>query len=148
MTQLGFKPSVKCVDSSAYFELTGNAKTKSLIGFGNWGQDFPEGSDFIDVLLNGKRITPEHNNNLSWYSGADTQIAAANKLLDQPSRNKAWGALDNQIMQDAAWAPFMHGTLYSFTSARLHNYTYNPVYGLLFSQVTLGDKKPAAGGAQ
>lgn len=141
LTQLGFTPSVKCVDSANYFTLVGNESTKALIGFGNWGQDFPEGSNFIDVLLNGKRITPEHSNNLSWYSGADKQIDAANRLLDQPARNTAWGDLDEQLMKDGAWAPFMHGITYTLTSKRLTNYVHSPVYDMLFMQVRLKGEK-------
>ncbi len=147
MTQLGFQPTVKCVDSSSYFTLVGNRSTRAKIGFGNWGQDFPEGSNFIDVLLNGKRITDEHNNNLSWYSGADTEIAAANALLDQPARNAAWGKLDAQIVgRDAAWAPFMHGTTYALVSKRLRGYTHHDVYDMLFTQVKLKGATASGGG--
>ena len=141
LNELGFTASVKCVDSSNYFTLVGNEKTKAAIGFGNWGQDFPEGSNFIDVLLNGARITPEHNNNLSWYTGADTQIKAANELMDQDARNAAWGRIDEQIIRDAAWAPFMHSLNYKLVSKRLDNYVAHPVYDLLFMQVKLKGQK-------
>jgi peptide/nickel transport system substrate-binding protein len=145
LTQLGFTPTVTCLDQSTFFEKVGDVKTHALIGIGNWGQDFPEGSDFIDVLLNGKRITPQHNNNLSWYSGADAQIARADALLDQGQRNRAWMALDRQIIADGAWAPFMHGVLYTFTSSRLKNYVYSPVYGTLLMQVQLAGQERAEG---
>ena len=137
MAQLGFTPTVKCVDSSSYFTLIGNQQTGAQIGFANWGQDFPEGSDFIDVLLNGQRITTENSNNYAWYKGADKEIAAANALLDQDARNKAWGKLDAQISEDAPWAAYSHSILYTFTSKRLGNYVQSPVYGLLFGQVQL-----------
>jgi peptide/nickel transport system substrate-binding protein len=137
LTELGFTPSVKCVDPANYFTLVGNASTKAAIGFGNWGMDFPEGSNFIDVLLNGKRITPEHSNNLSWYSGADTEIERANRLTDQDARNQAWGDLDEQIMKDAAWAPYSHPLSYSLTGKRVTNLTHSPVYELLYMRIRL-----------
>lgn len=145
LNDLGFRASVKCVDSSNFFTLVGNENTKAAIGLGNWGQDFPEGSNFIDVLLNGKRITPSHSNNISYYSGADDEIEAANRLIDQDARNKAWGDLDEQIMRDAAWAPWMHSINYRLVSERLENYVEHPVYNLLFMEVKLAG---AEGGSE
>jgi peptide/nickel transport system substrate-binding protein len=135
------------VDSSSYFTLVGNESTKARIGFANWAQDFPEGSNFIDVLLNGTRITPEHSNNLAWYTGADKQIASTNALLDQNARNKSWGEIDEQIVKDAAWAPFMHGITYTFVSERVQNYTHSPVYDMLFMKAKLKGAKPLADGS-
>jgi peptide/nickel transport system substrate-binding protein len=144
MNELGFQATIKCVDPSNFFTLVGNENTKASIGFANWGQDFPEGSNFIDVLLNGARITPEHSNNLSYYSGADKEIAKANALMDPEARNKAWGDLDEQIIADAAWAPYMHWLDYKITSKRLDNFVAHPVYDMLFMQVKLKGEKPSA----
>lgn len=147
LNQLGFEANVKCINRSSYFTLVGNKTTQAKIGFGNWSQDFPEGSNFIDVLLNGKRITPEHNNNFAMYSGADEQIAEINGEVDQAKRNRMWGELDEQIMRDAPWAPYMHGIDYDFVSGRVSDYTYSPVYGLLFMKLHLkGASEGGAGG--
>lgn len=147
LTDLGFTPSVKCVDPANFFTLVGNESTKAAIGFGNWGMDFPEGSNFIDVLLNGKRITPEHSNNLSWYAGADSQIDAANRMLNQDERNKAWGDLDEQIMKDAAWAPYSHSIAYTLTSKRTTNIQSSPVYEVMFMRVRLKGTESESGAA-
>ncbi len=145
LTDLGFTPSVKCVDPANFFTLVGNESTHAAIGFGNWGMDFPEGSNFIDVLLNGKRITSEHSNNLSWYSGADTEIDAANRLMDQDARNTAWGNLDEQIMKDAAWAPYSHSIAYTLTSKRTTNVESHPVYEMMFMRLRLKGTKSESG---
>lgn len=141
LNDIGFQATPKCVDSSSYFTMIGNKKTKALIGFGSWGQDFPEASNFIDVLLNGKHINPVSNNNYSWYSRKDTEIDAANALLDQDERNKAWTALDKSLMEDAAWAPYGNNIMVNFTSERMTNFVQSPVYELLYSQVKLKGAK-------
>ena len=137
LTILGFKPRARCVDSSSYYNLVGAKSNNTQIGFGSWGADFPEGSNFIDVNLNGAHINPAHSNNLAWYHGKDKEIEAANKLLDPKARAKAWGRLDREIVEDGAWAPLAHGVQRNLVGKRVGDYTFHPVYDLLFMKATV-----------
>lgn len=147
LNDLGFTTELKCLDFAVFFTTIGNPSTKAQIGFANWGQDFPEGSDFVDVLLNGKRITPQGNNNAAMYQGQDAEIARVNLLLDQKQRDAAWSALDEKIMEDAPWAPYANPVSYTLTSSRVRNFVAHPTYGMLFMLADLDQKKTSGGGA-
>jgi ABC-type transport system substrate-binding protein len=125
------------VDGSAYYDIVGNEKNRTQIGFASWGADFPEGSNFIDVLFNSAHIDPHHSMNLAWYGGMDAEIDAANQLMDVPSRQKAWGEMDMKLQQDGPWAPFSHAVQRNLISKRVGNYVYHPVYDFLFSAATV-----------
>jgi peptide/nickel transport system substrate-binding protein len=137
LSQLGFDAHTRCVDGSAFYDIVGNESNHTQIGFASWGADFPEGSNFIDVLFNSAHIDPHHSMNLSWYDSMDQEIDSANRLLDVPARQKAWGELDDKLVRDGAWAPFSHGVLLNLVSKRVGNYVFHPVYDVLFSQVTV-----------
>jgi peptide/nickel transport system substrate-binding protein len=140
LNELGFQTELKCLDYAVFYTTIGNPKTKAQIGLYAWSQDYPEGSNFIDVLLNGKRITPEGNHNNAMYTGSDDAIAKANALLDQDARNKAWGDIDEQLMKDAPVAPFAVRVTYEFTSKRLKGYIAHPIMGMLLTNVSVDGK--------
>ena len=73
LNQIGFKAKLKIIDPSVYFTTIGNQRTKAQTGIANWFQDYPHPLNWFDMLLNGNRITEEHNNN---YSNVD--VAAIN----------------------------------------------------------------------
>jgi peptide/nickel transport system substrate-binding protein len=111
LNTVGFKATLKVIDASIYWTTVGNQKTKAAIGFADWFQDYPHPLDWFDVLLNGERITPTHNNN---YSNFDSK--AVNTKIDQLKKqtklnsavNTQWATLDRQIMEQAAWAPYVN----------------------------------------
>ena len=111
LNSIGFKAKEKIIAAAVYWTTIGNQTTKAQIGFADWFQDYPHPLDWFDVLLNGERITPTHNNNY-----ADFNDKAVNAKIDalkkQPvltsSVNSQWAALDQAIMQQAPWAPFIN----------------------------------------
>lgn len=147
LRQLGFDTRTRCVDSSAYYTLIGAKQTGAKIGFASWGQDFPEGSNFIDVLLNGAHVTPQQSNNYAFYKGHDEEIARINAMLDLDERAAAWGRLDREIVASGVWAPLMHGVTYQLVSKRVGCYVHHPVYDLLLSQATVDGEECAGAGA-
>jgi len=108
---MGFNAKLKVIDASIYWTTIGNQANKAQIGFADWFQDYPHPLDWFDVLLNGNRITQTHNNN---YSNFDNKAVNSKigQLKQQPkldaSINSQWAALDKQVMQDAAWAPYVN----------------------------------------
>jgi peptide/nickel transport system substrate-binding protein len=120
LNSIGLKAKEKIINSGVYWSTVGNQATKAQIGFADWFQDYPHPLDWIDVLLNGDRITQTHNNNYSNYDNpsVNSKIAALKKeptLTD--SVNGQWGTLDDTIMKDAPWAPFMNRQFTDFFNA-------------------------------
>ena len=118
LNSIGLKAKEKIVNSAVYWSTIGNQATKAQIGFADWFQDYPHPLDWFDVLLNGERITQTHNNNYSNFNDAsvNSQIDSLKKepVLDNAA-NARWATVDKEVMQQAAWAPFLnaaaHGLL-------------------------------------
>jgi peptide/nickel transport system substrate-binding protein len=111
LNSIGFKAKEKIINSAVYWTTVGNQATKAQIGFADWFQDYPHPLDWFDVLLNGNRITQTHNNNYSNFDDSAVN-AKIESLKKEPtltsSVNAQWAALDQQIMQQAPWVPFMN----------------------------------------
>ncbi len=111
LNSIGLKAKEKVINSAVYWTTVGNQATKAQIGFADWFQDYPHPLDWFDVLLNGDRITDTHNNN---YANFDDKAVNAkiDALKKEPTLtdavNTQWAAVDNTIMEQAPWAPFMN----------------------------------------
>jgi peptide/nickel transport system substrate-binding protein len=140
LSSIGFKTSVKTLDESVYWDTISTKKGDPQIAFQDWNQDFPEGQDFIDLLLNGANIVNVGNNNQSYTNvpAFNTQMNAARALPLGPARNAMWAKLDDEIMrQNAPWVPFMNREIPKFVSKRVHGLVFNPSYFELFPSMWL-----------
>ena len=117
LNKIGFKAKEKIINSAVYWTTVGNQATKAQIGFADWFQDYPHPLDWFDVLLNGDRITQTHNNNYANFDDSSVN-AQIDSLKKQPSLtssvNADWAKLDNTIMEQAPWAPFMNRQFIDF----------------------------------
>jgi peptide/nickel transport system substrate-binding protein len=131
---------VKQVDDSVYWDTLLTQKGDPQIAFNHFDQDYPEGEDFIDTLLNGEHIVNVGNNDVS-----NTNDPVLNAMIDQtkllplgPARDAAWARIDNLFMKrDAGWAPFLHLEQPTFTSKRLHGLVFTGTYFELIPEMWL-----------
>ena len=131
---------VRTIDDSVYWDTLLSEKTDPQIAFNHFDQDYPEGEDFIDTLLNGEHIVNVGNNDVS-----NTDDPALNAMIDRTkrmplgaARNAMWAKIDNQFMQrDAGWAPFMHLDEPKFVSANLHGLVFTGSYFELIPEMWL-----------
>jgi len=120
LNSIGLKAKEKIINSAVYWTTVGNQATKAQIGFADWFQDYPHPLDWIDVLLNGERITQTHNNNYADYDNkaVNAKIDALKKVPELSNGvNAQWAALDNTIMKDAPWVPFINRQFTDFFSS-------------------------------
>jgi peptide/nickel transport system substrate-binding protein len=142
LNQIGLKAKLKVIDASIYWTTVGNQATKAQIGFADWFQDYPHPLDWFDVLLNGQRITQTHNNNYSNFnnSGVNSTI---DKLKTEPtlsdSVNQQWATLDDTIMKQAAWAPYVNRQFTDFFSSNVDTACYinHVLYQFDFSRICM-----------
>ncbi len=122
LNSIGLKATEKIINPAVYWTTVGNQATKAQIGFADWFQDYPHPLDWLDVLLNGERITQTHNNN---YANFDDKAVNAkiDALKKQPtlttSVNTQWAAIDKAVMEQAAWAPFLNRQFTDFFSSNI-----------------------------
>jgi peptide/nickel transport system substrate-binding protein len=98
-----------------------------------WFADYADPFDFIDILLNGSRISPANNVNLAQFDqpAFNRKMDTAARLVGD-RRYRAYGDLDVDIMRNAApLAPLYTGNNREFVSARLGCYRYVPAYQAL-----------------
>ena len=120
LNQLGYKAKLRAIDPAIYWATIGNQKTKAQTGLANWFQDYPHPLNWFDTLLNGNRITEEHNNN---YSNAD--VAAINTKIEELKKdpeltdeiNSQWAEVDQMVLENASWAPFVNRQFTDFFKA-------------------------------
>lgn len=137
---IGLKANVKTLDESVYWDTIATQKGDPQIAFNDWNEDFPEGQDFVDILLNGEHIAQVGNNNQS-----NMNVAAYNKLIDKArrmplgaARDAIWAKLDAQITKNnAPWVVFMNRQWPKFVSSRLHGLVFNGTYFELFPSMYL-----------
>ncbi len=80
--------------------------------WGDWIADWPNASTVLPTLFDGRQIKklPQSNNDLSYLNDpkVNAQIDKIGKMTDIKQRNAAYGALDEQILKDAAVVPLMY----------------------------------------
>jgi peptide/nickel transport system substrate-binding protein len=118
LKRAGINVTIKPMDSEPLTDLTTGNKPDFDLTVGSWLPDFPSAIGNIQPLF----ATSEIGNggyNISRYSNpaVDTAIAAATAESDLTKAAGLWGAIDQQIMQDAPVVPllykrnaFLHGS--------------------------------------
>jgi peptide/nickel transport system substrate-binding protein len=97
-----------------------------------WGADYPDPVDFIDILLDGRNIQAENNNNNSYFNhvGFNNRMRDAGRISNLSKRYAAWALIDRDVMkQQAPIAPLFFRTVREFTSKRIGCWSYQPIYG-------------------
>jgi peptide/nickel transport system substrate-binding protein len=138
LNQIGFKAKLKIVDPSVYFTTIGNQRTKAQTGVANWFQDYPHPLNWFDVLLNGNRITEEHNNNYSNANVAEVN-AKIEELKQEPETtdevNEQWKEVDRMVAENALWAPVVNRTFTDFFATTMDTedcYVNHVLYQFLY----------------
>jgi peptide/nickel transport system substrate-binding protein len=141
LQSIGLKvTAVKTLDDSVYFDTILSQAHDPQVAFMQFDQDYPEGEDFVDTMLNGEHITKVGNSNTT-----NTNDPLLNRMIDQTKllplglkRNAAWAKIDKLFMErDAAQVPFMHRTEPKFVSSCLHGLIFTGSYFELIPEMWL-----------
>ena len=99
-----------------------------------WHADYPDPANFINVLLDGRRIQAENNVNSSYFTG--NGVARYYRRLDQAyrasgtTRLRRYGVLDRDILRNGApVASYISGNIRNFLGPDAGCYTYSPQSG-------------------
>jgi len=103
-------------------------RTQHQMGNAGWCPDYPgDGTrSFMVPLLDGRSIQPAGNNNYGEYNNpaVNANIDRALAEPDKTKRGQLWNQIDKQIMQDAAWAPYLYDKTQYFWSPRTKNWVW------------------------
>ena len=131
LKQIGIDVEIKQFDRTVEHEKAGTRGEPFDIAHEAWAADYPDPSNFLNVLLDGRRIQATNNVNLAYFNdaGYNRKLDAA-AAQDRPGRLAAYGALDADIMRNRApWAPYLDAERAVFVSSSVGCFTYSSVYG-------------------
>ncbi len=99
--------------------------------------DYPDPSNFINVLLDGRRIQADNNVNESYWNNPtyNARMDKAYALAGQ-ARLTAYGLLDRDIVKnEAPVAPYISTNARILTSTKVGCYGYTSIQSTLLTQL-------------
>lgn len=133
LKQIGVDVEIKQFDRVIQHEKAATRGEPFDITHEGWAADYPDPSNFINVLLDGNRIQAANNVNESYFNDPvfnKRMVAAAKLSGDQ--RLKTYGLLDRDIMRDGApWAPYINTNARNYVSESLGCYTFAAVHAVI-----------------
>ena len=137
LKQIGIDVEIKLLDRVVQHEKSATRGEPFDLTYEGWGMDYPDPANFINVLLDGRRIQPDNNVNVSYFNDPkyNALMDKAYALAGQPRLN-AYAALDKALMKDAApVAPYIATNSRKLTSTKVANYGYTSIQGVLLTQL-------------
>ena len=137
LKQIGIDVEIKLLDRVVQHEKAATKGEPFDLTYEGWGMDYPDPANFINVLLDGRRIQPDNNVNVSYFNDAkfNAQMDKAYGLAGQPRLN-AYAALDKALMKDAApVAPYISTNARILTSKKVGCYGYTSIQSTLLTQL-------------
>jgi ABC-type oligopeptide transport system substrate-binding subunit len=139
LKQIGLDVEIKQFARAVQIDKEGTRGEPFDITMEGWIADYVDPYDFIDVLLNGKNLQPQHNNNVAYFNDPayNAKMNAAARLSGA-KRFSNYGALDIDIMKNAApLAPWRNLNSRVFLSSKVGCFTFNPIYTVNLAAVCL-----------
>lgn len=125
LSNVGIKMTLHSVSFSEWISKIESGKTQA--GVGAWSQDFPDPSDFLDVLLNSNQIPA---NNQAHYSNpkVDKELAQALTETNHSKRIAMYQKIQKQILADHPWVPLFNQKSIYFANPKLKGDYIHPVF--------------------
>ena len=142
LDQLGYRASLRLVDTNAYWNVLGDSRDRVQIGFYGWTQDYPAPSDFVDSVLTCGSFLPANPGNTNTAEFCDTRVdararqALADQQIGDPATTASKRAtIDRELVDQAPWVSLYNPRDLTLLSARTGNYQSHPYWNLLIDQL-------------
>jgi peptide/nickel transport system substrate-binding protein len=133
LQQAGCSPTVKQFGGFAIYTAAGVKGNDMDMMFGGWNADYPDPYDFFGILLDGRNIHAQNNNNLAYLNSPalNAKIDAANALTGN-ARAKAFGQLDIYTTTNLApWVSIDNRNQRDFVAPNVAGYVFQPAYAAM-----------------
>jgi peptide/nickel transport system substrate-binding protein len=134
---VGVQVVIKEVSGNTFIDISGKRGAAQSLIYG-WVQDYPDPSDFLDVLFNGERIADENCNNTSFYDNKDVneRLKEAQRVTtDQAKRLRLYQDIEKQIVEDAPMVFLYHAVDYRQCQPWLKGYQTHPVWWVRYDKI-------------
>lgn len=114
----------------AAFDMKVTSRHQVQCGVWGWLQDYPDPSDFLDVLFNGEHITETDCNNVSFYNNPEVNrlLDSAMPDMNRDERTRLFRKAEDMIMRDAPLVPLVHEQFPVLYLPRVHGTEPHPVW--------------------
>ncbi|MDR6319472.1 ABC transporter substrate-binding protein [Actinoplanes couchii] len=108
LKRVGIDVKLNVIDAATYYETIATPSQQNDAAITGWCPDWASSaSTFLPPLFDGRQITDKGNQNLAQLNdpAINTEIDRIKALTDLTEANKAWGELDQKIMELAPIVP-------------------------------------------
>ncbi|MGH8022368.1 MAG: ABC transporter substrate-binding protein, partial [Limisphaerales bacterium] len=142
LRQVGIDVSLRPANFTA-FDYEATTRHQIPCGLFAWFQDYPDPSDFLDVLFNGEYITETDCNNSSFYNNpaVNALLDRARGSMDEEERTRLFRKAESRIMEDAPWVPLIHEIIPILYNPRVHGTQPHPVWLWRYEWMWLDPRK-------
>ncbi|WP_308164346.1 ABC transporter substrate-binding protein [Nonomuraea sediminis] len=143
LKKIGVDVEINTVDNSVYYDTIGDqGKADELATYG-WCPDYPNGSSFLPPMFDSRGIKPTGNSgNVAYFKdpAIDKKIDETYAITDPSASNKAWQALDAQVMRELPQAPLQWGKRAYLIGKNVVGAVNHPVWAAQLDYAVLGVK--------
>jgi YVTN family beta-propeller protein len=139
---LGYRVDVRTLSDSQWPLVVNDSRRRPQASVAEWIVDFPSPADLFPLFFacDAFRLSdPAHTRSNTFFCDPAldrTMTAAAQTELRNPAASAAlWSQIDHAITSQAIWVPLVSLKATDFVSARVRNYTYHPVLGIMLDQL-------------
>ena len=141
MASIGLDARLSTLSGDIEFTYIQNSANHVQAGLTPWYADYPDASDFLDVLASCDSFHPGSDSSLNMAELCDPEIDAAMHRAEAatgPEAAAQWAAIDRQVTERSAIVVLLVPAYVDVLAARVHGYLYTPLYHMLLSALWLG----------
>jgi oligopeptide transport system substrate-binding protein len=130
LSKVGIKANLTSVSLDAY---VGKMQTGTIqSGFSIWTQDFPDPSDFLNLLFNSSGI-PATNQPKYSNPEVDRELDQAQYMPNETKRLQLYQKIQKQILSDHPIVPLYYTVTYDFVSPKVGGFYIHPVWHRVYA---------------
>jgi ABC-type transport system substrate-binding protein/DNA-binding SARP family transcriptional activator len=142
LRQLGYAATLRLASDAAFARNVNDSRRHAQASVGAWIADYPSASDFFGLFFTcsaSRLADPDHTRSGSFFCdpGIDRDIDAARRfqISDPQKASRLWATVDRDVTRLAPWVPLVSFQVVDFVSARVGNYQFHPLWGILLDQL-------------
>jgi peptide/nickel transport system substrate-binding protein len=141
LRRLGFPARTRVLPPEQLFPLANDPSRRVQASVTGWGADYPSPVGFLFNQFDCRSFKPESkdNTNFSEFCDRRSQVAMARAARepDVGAAGRLWAVADRRLTDAAPVVPLTTGRTMTILSRRVVNFQYHPLWGVLFSQVSI-----------
>ncbi len=138
LAEVGVEVKLNPVNYSVFNPAVSRRRSVAFSIYG-WFQDFPDPSDFLDVLFSSKSISDVESNNLTFYSSpeADKLMEEADEETNPEKRMDLYAQAEKVIVDDAPVAPLVYPVENWLHQSWLKGFALHPVWLVRYEKLSI-----------